>query len=127
MIFRRALPLLIGLMLAPAAGWAGDKTKGTYLPIQALAATVTHAGGRHGAMTVDAGIDIPDPALRAYADAVQPRLRDAYAGVLDDYAGRLAPDSVPDIDYIARQLQIATDRVLGKPGGRLLVGGVMVN
>ena len=33
----------------------------------------------------------------------------------------------PDIDYLCRRLQGATDRVLGKPGGRFLVGGIMVN
>jgi hypothetical protein len=78
-------------------------------------------------MTVEAGLDIPDPVLRNYADLSEPRLREAFAQVLQIYAGGLAPGRPPDVDYMARQFQAAADRVLGRPGSRLLLGGVMVN
>ena len=103
------------------------KQKGDYLPIEGLAATVMRDGGGHGVMTVEAGVNVPDPVLRSYADSVQPRLRDAYARTLQTYAGQLIPGTAPDADYLARRLQDVTNQVLGKPGARLLLGGVMVN
>jgi hypothetical protein len=47
--------------------------------------------------------------------------------VLQAYAGGVPPGSPPDVDYVARRLQQATDRVLGRSGGRLLIGGIMIN
>ena len=116
-------------LLAPAlANAEPEKTKKpSFLSISGLAATVVRPGGGHGVMTVEAGVDVPDPALRDYADLVQPRLKDAYARALQDYAGNLRPETVPDADYLERKLQQATDQVLGRPGARLLLGGIMVN
>lgn len=128
---RNLLALLAAAwLLAPAlahADGADKKQKGTYVQISGLAATVLRPDGGHGVMTVDAGIDVPDPTLRNYADLVQPRLTDAFAQALQAYAGNLAPGRPPDADYLARRLQAATDQVLGRPGARLLLGGVMVN
>ncbi len=117
------------VLLAPALAHAeAEKNKKPpYLSISGLGATIVRWQGGHGVMTVDAGIDVPDPALRDYADLVLPRLKDAYARTLQDYAGNLQPGAVPDADYMARKLQQATDRILGKPGARLLLGGIMVN
>jgi hypothetical protein len=130
-LLRKPMLLLFAVLtLAPAFAHAGDspdKKKGSYLPISGLAATVVRARGDHCVMTVDAGIDVPDPALRNYAEEVQPRLKDAFAQVLQAYAGQLAPGRPPDADYMARRLQGAADQVLGRPGARLLLGGVMVN
>ena len=122
--------LIAALGLAPGLAHAGDspdKKTGSYLPISGLAATVVRPDGGHGVMTVDAGVDVPDPTLRNYAEEVQPRLKDAFAQVLQAYAGQLAPGRPPDADYMARRLQGAADQVLGRSGARLLLGGVMVN
>ena len=120
---------LIPLALTPGAASADEKKKdkGTYVTIDTLTASVMAANGRHEVMTVQSGVDVPDPALRGLAEEVQPRLRDAYTQLLQAYAGGLAPGAPPDADYVARRMQQATDRVLGKPGGRLLLGGIMVN
>jgi hypothetical protein len=83
--------------------------------------------GRHQVMTVQAVVDAPDPALRDYAEKVTPRLRDAYTQALQLYAGGLVPGAPPDADYVARRLQEATDRVLGRRGGKFLIGGIMIN
>ncbi len=128
MPIRLFLTVLLAFLL-PAAAFAADgkKEKGTFVTIDTLTATVIALNGRHQVMTVQSGVDCPDPKLHALAESVQPRLRDAYTQVLQLYAGGLAPGAPPDADYVARKLQDATDRVLGKPGGRFLIGGMMVN
>jgi hypothetical protein len=127
---RRTLTLGLCLaLLTPAAALAGEKKpdKGSYVSIDTLTATVLGGNGRHEVMTVQSGVDAPDPALHEYAEKVTPRLRDAFAQELQLYAGGLPSGAPPNVDYIARRMQAATDRVLGKPGGRFLIGGIMVN
>ena len=122
------LALLVPAGLAgPAAAEGKEKAKGTYVAIDTLTATVLAGNGRHQIMTVQSGVDCPNTALHDYAEKVTPRLQDAYAQVLQFYASGLAPGAPPDADYVARRLQEATDRVLGKPGGKFLLGGIMLN
>jgi len=104
-----------------------DKPKDTYFQVTGLAATIMRPDGGHGVMTVEAGLDVPDPSLHAYALLEMPRLQDAYTQALQAYGGALRAGTLPDADYVARQLQTATDHVLGKPGARLLLCGLMVN
>jgi hypothetical protein len=99
----------------------------TFVAIATVTATVLSPGGRNGVMTVQTGVDVPDPVLHALTAKVQPRLRDAYTQELQAYAGGLGPGRPPDADYVARRLQLATDHVLGRPGGHLLLTGIMVN
>jgi hypothetical protein len=134
--------LLLGLILAalgPAAALSGaalpgvavaadKKENAAFVSIDTLTAMVTGPGGRHQIMTVQSGVDVPNnPALHDYVDKITPRLRAAFAETLQIYAGGLAPGAPPDADYIARRLQADTDRLAGKPGARVLIGGVMVN
>lgn len=130
MRLRFAPVMLLALLLAaalPGAALAEKKEEGTYVAIDTLTATVLAGNGRHQIMTVQAGVDVPDKTLREYAEKLTPRLQDAYVQVLQLYAGGLVPGAPPDADYVARRLQEATDRVLGKPGGRFLIGGIMIN
>jgi hypothetical protein len=130
MRLRFTLLMLLALLLPaalPGPAHAEKKEEGTYVAMDTLAATVMAGNGRHQIMTVQAGIDAPDRALHDYAAKLTPRLQDAYVQVLQLYAGGLAPGAPPDADYVARKLQETTDRVLGKPGGRLLIGGIMIN
>jgi hypothetical protein len=120
------LALLLPIALAGPA-LADNREEGTYVAVDTLTATVLADNGRHQTMTVQAGVDVPDTALRDYAVKVTPRLQDAYTQVLQTYAAGLVPGAPPDADYLARRMQEATDRVLHKPGARFLIGGVMVN
>lgn len=119
--------LLLAVALPDAARAAEAKEKGSYVSIDTLTAMVMNPGGRRQVITMQVGVDCDDPKLHAYAEMVQPRLRDAYAQLLQLYAGGLQPNALPDVDYLARRMQTATDQVLGKPGGKFLIGGIMVN
>jgi hypothetical protein len=88
---------------------------------------VVRPDGRRGVLTVETGIDVKDPALHARADALGPRLRDAYVGAIQSHARGLGPGSPPNADRLAAELQRETDRVLGKPGAKLLLGSIILN
>jgi hypothetical protein len=121
------LALLAPAVLAgPAMAGEAKKEKGSFVTVDTLTANIA-ASGHHQVLTVQAGVDCPEPALHDYAEKVTPRLRDAYTRVLQLYAGGLAPGAPPDPDYVVGRLQEATDRVLGRRGGRFLIGGIMVN
>ena len=128
----RRLALAAALSLVPAvaaASGGGDKKGGgvTFVPVKAVAATIIRRDGSRGVITVECGVDVPDSDLRKKANDIQPRLRDAYASVLQLYAGGLPKAALPNADYIAAELQKATDKVLGKKGGRLLIGTILIN
>lgn len=124
-----AAPLALLPAVAEASG-GGEKKKGgglKYVQIRAVSATVMRRAGGRGVMTVECGVDIPDDKLRALAEASIPRLRAGYAAFLQAYAAGMPGGGVPNADYIARELQRVTDRVLGKPGAKFLVGTILVN
>ena len=117
-------------LLAPAALAAEEKKKGgglSYVQMPALTATVFRADGRRGVMTVEVGVDIANNGLRNRAQISLPRLRAAYVQMLQAYASGLGAGQAPSADYISTALQKETDRVLGEPGGKLLLGTILVN
>jgi hypothetical protein len=131
---RRLATAFALLALVPAAARAGEggdakkKTGGeTYIEINTLTAYTMKPGARRGVMTVDCGLDIPDPALRDRAQLVLPRLRAAYVQTVQVYAGGLPAGLPPNPDFLARNLQRATDEILGRKGARVLMGAVLVN
>ena len=77
-------------------------------------------------MTVETGVDVPDETLRLRAEQSAPRLRAAYTVVVQRNASQLLPGAPPNVDQLSRELQTATDRVLGRTGARLLLGTVMI-
>jgi hypothetical protein len=119
-------PLLAG---APARAEDAKKKGGNghYLQLQTLTATIFRADHRRGVLTVEVGLDIPDKGLRERASASMPRLRAAYVEFVMGYAVRLPPATVPNADYLEGELQRITDRTLGQPGARLLLGTILVN
>jgi hypothetical protein len=129
---RLFLMFAVPALLAPAAalGQEAQKKKGggiTFVQLQTLTATVIKSDGRRGVLTVDAGVDVPDAGLRAKVNLVLPRLRAAYVQVLQSYVYSLNPGAPPDPDYLSMTLQRETDRVLGQPGAKLLLGAMLVN
>lgn len=125
-----AAPVAMAPIGALAAPQPGEKKKGgglSYIQFDTLTATVFRPDGSRGVLTVEAGVDVPDAGLRSLASLSQPRLRAAYVELLETYAGSLSPGAPPDADYIAQQMQAATNRVLGRPGARLLLGTILIN
>ena len=125
---------LAGIALAAAAmpamaseGEGGGAPKDSFMPLGTLTATIIRPDGRRGVMTVETGIDIPDPELNKQALLETPRLIAAHNDVIQRTAGGLRPDQVPDLDRLAHDLQVATFLILRKRGAVVLLGTVMVN
>ncbi|MBB5745084.1 Tat pathway signal protein [Brevundimonas variabilis] len=130
---RRALlalaPAAVGLLATTASAsptGGGGASAATYVRYPTITATSARPGGRRGVMTVETGVDVPDEALRLRAEQSAPRLRAAYAVVVQRNASQLLPGVPPNVDQISRELQAATDRVLGRTGARLLLGTIMI-
>lgn len=116
--------------LAQAARAAPEKKKTggpNYVALNTLTGTTIKADGRRGVLTVDCGLEVPDPKLREYAELSLPRLRAAYVQVVETYAAGLPSGAEPNADFIAQALQRQTDLILKRPGARLLVGAIVVN
>jgi hypothetical protein len=118
---------------AAHTAWAGEDNKKKksggedYLPVEGITGTTNKGGGRRGVLSVDCGLQIPDPKLRDYADKSMPRLRAAYVQTVQVYAAGMPPGSEPNIDFIVQALQRQTDLVLKRPGAKLLIGAVVAN
>jgi flagellar basal body-associated protein FliL len=134
MLDRRHLLLALAGVLAPSATIAAapkkEKKKGggpSFVQFSTLTATIMRPDGRRGVLTVEAGVDVPDEALRERVALLTPRLRDAYSRVVRTAAVSLRPGWPPDVERLAQDLQKATDATVGKPGARFMIGVVMVN
>ncbi len=121
---RRALLGLKTQTLKTGGGAAAAQA--SYLRLPTITANVIRPGGRRGVMTVETGVDTPDAALRTRVAQSAPRLRAAYAAVVQQSANALLPGAPPDVERLVAQLQAATNTVMGRAGARLLIGTVMV-
>lgn len=129
---RRALliaPLALAATPALAAGGGGGGTAApadTWIRYPTVTATTVRHDGRRGVMTVDAGVDVADPALNLRARQSQPRIRAVFNILVQREANLLLPGRVPNVERLAAQLQSATNIILGQRGAKLLLGSVMV-
>jgi hypothetical protein len=126
---RRLLISALVLLAASAAHAQGQSQapKQSYLQLQTLAVSTVRTSGRHGVLTVEVGVDAPDPALRDRVSLYTPLLRSAFISALEPYGLGLPAGAPPNADYISMTLQRETDRVLGRRGAKLLLGSVLVN
>ena len=129
-----SLAPLAGAVLAAAAvapaqasgSSGGGKSANAYIRFGTITSTIIRPDGRRGVMTVETGLDVPDPELNAQATLDGPRLRAAFNTVVQGFAAGLLPGAVPDVDRLHHALQVATIRTLRKRGAVLLLGTVMV-
>ena len=127
---RLACLLLVAACHAASPSFAGEKKKGggpTFIQLKPMAAIAFRPDGRRGVLTVEAGLDVKDQALHARAESMIPRLRDAYAAEAQNYARSLPAGAPVDADRLSAILQRETDRVLGKPGAKVLLGTILMN
>ena len=108
-----------------SSGGGGAASADTYFRLPIVTASILHADGRRGVLSIETGVDTPDATLRARVQQSAPRLRAAYNTAAQTFANGLRPGMPPDIDRLAAALQAATDAALGRPGARLLLGTVM--
>ena len=122
---------LAAALLAAAPAVAGekkdDKPKTSFVEVRPLSATLMRPGGRRGVLTVELGLDVPDPTLNLRAEQARPILRDAYVRVVQAYALSMTPGSTPSADFLAITLQRETDKVLKRRGAKVLLGAVLAN
>ena len=124
-------PLAGGLLAlaatAPArASEGGSAAKNSYIRFGTITSTIIRPDGRRGVMTVETGLDVPDPELNAQAAMDGPRLRAAYNTVVQRIAAELLPGTAPDVDRLHHALQVATFKTLKKRGAVVLLGTVMI-
>ncbi|MDB5440607.1 MAG: hypothetical protein JWM33_3034 [Caulobacteraceae bacterium] len=133
---RILLAAALTLALAPSIALAGEAKKKegaaaaptvTYMALSPLNISIAKLIGGRTVLTVEVGLDIPDPALNAQAALLTPRLTAAYLETLQAFGAGLLPGAPPNADLLAEKLQQSTDKTLGKPGARLLIGSIVVN
>lgn len=127
-----ACALLISAQPMAARAAEGDEKKkktggASYLALNTLTATLMRPNGSRGVLTVEVGLDAPDPAQRAFAEKIAPRIRAQLVQSVQKYAASYAGAAAPNVDYLSKELQRQTDLGMGKLGVRLLLGTVMVN
>lgn len=99
-----------------------------FVPLAPLTATLQADYRLRGILQIEAGLEIPDSRLRARAEEMMPRLRNAYVTQLSIYAGaNYRYGEMPDAERISMMLQRATDEVLGQEGARVLLGMVVIH
>jgi hypothetical protein len=122
---RRALLGLPQPVKTSSSGSGGAASAATYFGLPIITASILHADGRRGVLSIETGLDVPDAALRTRAQQSTPRVRAAFATAAQQFAGRMLPGRAPDIDQLAAALQAAADGALGRRGARVLLGTVM--
>ncbi len=131
MIRRQFLALIaVASLVVPAAQASEPKKKGGgegYTQFKTINVFTEAGRRRHGTLSVDMGLYSDDAKLVEQIKLYQPRLQDAYVARLQAYAGTLNSSALVNTDFIAMQLQSATDTILGRKGAKVLLGTILLN
>jgi flagellar basal body-associated protein FliL len=99
----------------------------SWVMVDAFTISIVQDGRVKGKFTVSFGMDVPDAPLKAKAEALMPRLRDAWLSELNLYAATaLRPKRAADVAGVSALLQRTADGVLGKPGSKVLMSQATV-
>ncbi|HVV28973.1 MAG TPA: hypothetical protein VHC40_13500 [Rhizomicrobium sp.] len=99
----------------------------SYVELEPIYTTIVADSRARGMLMVDAGLDVPDAALRDEVTRSMPVLRDAYLRNLMAFTANVVrTDAQPDVGLIAARLQAVTDRALGRKGARVLLAQVAI-
>jgi hypothetical protein len=98
-----------------------------YFPTFGLRASISRGFNVQGVLSVDAGLDIPNPKTRKTAEGLRPRLMSAMRDAVLNYASlSYVVGERPDADLLKARLQKAVDLVLGKGEATVALASVMV-
>ena len=98
-----------------------------YIPTFGLRASISRGLKVHGVLAVDAGLDVPEEAVRKMADAVRPRLISAMRDAVLNYASlAYMVGEKPDVEILRSRLQKAVDQTLGAGKARVALASVIV-
>ena len=129
---RRLLSLLPLFAASPALAAGGGsgvsgKPQPTFIRLPLVQANILRRNRTRGVISLENGVDVKDPKLRARISQIQPRLRSDMARQLSLYTSNLAPGQAPDLDVLAPLLQKQVDLNFGGPGARLVLLNVLIN
>ncbi len=99
----------------------------SWVIVDPFTVSIIQDGRVRGRFIVSFGMDVPDDALRETVEALMPRLRDTWLMDLNLYAATtLRQRRAADVPGVSSLLQADADRVLGKPGSKVLMGQATV-
>ncbi len=123
-LYRAATSFIVAgccILAGPAFAADTGRAKGkvdpkapTFIKLDALNLTVLDRGTARGRFSIELRLDVIQKSATARIKSLKPRLQDGYVSALNEYTSRAA-DRVPDLDYLAEQLQKVTDQVVGGP------------
>ncbi len=132
-----ALAILLAPVLLAAAPAEPARSEGgsrpissapSYVQMEPLITAVHYGAGVSGLLHIELSLDVPDARLRNRVAERTPRLRDAYANAMSNYAGlAYRRGELPDIERISHLLQRSTDAVLGETGAEVLLSMVIIH
>ncbi|MFM8819535.1 MAG: Tat pathway signal protein [Phenylobacterium sp.] len=125
-----ALFLLLGATQAPAAEAPAEgkiKVLPRFMTLGVLNANFIRSNTSRGVISVECGLDVPDPKLRDRVQLLAPRLRANLTRSLLLYASDLPPGRAPNLEVLTPLLQRQVDRTAGQAGARLLITNVLIN
>ncbi len=94
----------------------------SYVIIEPLYASILDGARSRGLLLVELGLDVPDTKLRGKVTQSLPTLRDAYVRSLLTYASTsVRAWRQPNVEDIAKRMQIITDRIMGQSGAQVLM------
>ncbi|MFM8377145.1 MAG: Tat pathway signal protein [Phenylobacterium sp.] len=129
-VFLGLLPLLAAFP-ASAAGppptAAGAAQQASFVRLPVINANLIRSNRSRGVISLESGVDAPDPKVRARVQLLIPRLKADLTRRLALYTDNLRPGFPPNLDVLVPQLQKQVDQTVGQPGARLLVLNVLIN
>ena len=120
-----ASPALAAPPPPPKGGGGNQQVSFVRLPV--LTANIIRSNRTRGVISVESGVDVPDPKLRARIQLLTPRLRSDLSRRLALYTSNLSPGAAPNLDLLVPLLQKQVDVTAGQAGARLLVLNVLIN
>ena len=129
---RRLLSLLPLFAASPALAAGGasgiaEKPLPSFIRLPLIQANILRRNRTRGVISLENGVDVKDPKLRARISQIQPRLRSDMARQLSLYTSNLAPGQARDLDVLTPLLQKQVDLNVGGPGARLVLLNVLIN